>query len=77
VQRLLDLIQACVPGALTVCQVGTSQGHSARSRGPSGNRVGIPIYGFRSSIPCPLMPLSTLRRQPRDCLRKTRGQAVR
>jgi hypothetical protein len=32
---------------------------------------------FRSSIPCPLMPLSTLRRQPRDCLRKTRGQAVR
>ena len=31
----------------------------------------------RSSIPCPLIPLSTLRRQPRDCLRKTRGQVVR
>ena len=41
------------------------------------NGVGIPIYGFRSSIPCPLIPLSTLRRQPRGCLRKTRGQAVR
>ena len=38
---------------------------------PSDNRVGIPIYGFRSSIPCPLIPLSTLRRQPRDCLRKS------
>ena len=44
---------------------------------PSGKSVGIPIYGFRSSIPCPLMPLSTLRRQPRDCLRKTQGQADR
>jgi len=28
-------------------------------------------------MPCPLIPLSTLRRQPRDCLRKTRGQVVR
>ena len=44
---------------------------------PSGKSVGIPIYGFRSSIPCPLMPLSTLRRQPRDCLRKTQSQADR
>jgi len=43
---------------------------------PSGNRAGIPIHGFRSSIPCPLMPLSMLRRQPRDCRRKTRGRAV-
>src|ERR1019366_8426975 len=41
---------------------------------PQGRHPGL---GFRSSIPCPLIPLSTLRRQPRDCLRKTRGQAVR
>ena len=29
---------------------------------------------FRSSMPCPLMPLFTLRRSPHDAHRKTRGQ---
>ena len=33
-----------------------------------------PELSFRSSIPGPLMPLSTLRRPPRGGLRKTRGQ---
>jgi hypothetical protein len=35
-----------------------------------GNRGGIPIQVARSSIHCALIPLSTLRRQPRDCHRK-------
>ena len=44
---------------------------------PSVHRVGVPDVVFRSSIPCPLMPLSTLRRRPRGRLRKTQGQVVR
>jgi ligand-binding sensor domain-containing protein len=48
-----------------------------------GRREGIPgiasqlrelptaIEGSDGRLPCPLMPLSTLRRQPRGCLRKT------
>ena len=32
------------------------------------------VCGFRSSIPCPSLPLSTLRIAPRDAPRKTRGQ---
>jgi len=41
---------------------------------PEGRRPGL---GFRSSIPCPLIPLSTLRHAPRGAPRKTRGQVVR
>ena len=33
-----------------------------------------PNLSFRSSIPCPPVPLSTLRLPPRDDRRKTRGQ---
>src|SRR5208283_3927791 len=36
-----------------------------------------PSRFFAAPLPSPLIPLSTLRRQPRDCLRKTRGQVVR
>src|SRR6266849_5587109 len=32
------------------------------------------VCGFRSSIPCPSLPLSMLRTAPRDARRKTRGQ---
>jgi len=39
--------------------------------------VDILIACFRSSIPSPPVPLFTLRRAPRDTLRKTRGRAVR
>jgi hypothetical protein len=41
---------------------------------PQGRR---PELDFRSSIPCPLIPLSTLRRAPRGAPRKTGGQVVR
>jgi hypothetical protein len=39
---------------------------------PAGR--GTPNSGFRSSIPCPPVPLFTLRALPRDKSRKTRGQ---
>src|SRR3989454_9847879 len=32
------------------------------------------VCGFRSSTPCPSLPLSMLRTAPRDARRKTRGQ---
>ena len=38
------------------------------------NWVGTRIFRFRSSIPCPPVPLSTLRLPPHDDRRKTRGQ---
>jgi hypothetical protein len=38
------------------------------------NGVGVPEVDFRSSIPGPPMPLSTLHVPPRDGPRKTRGQ---
>ena len=41
---------------------------------PQGRRPGL---DFRSSIPCPLIPLSTLRVAPHDAPRKTGGQVVR
>jgi hypothetical protein len=41
---------------------------------PSLHRVGAPIAGFRSSIPCPPVPLFTLRLLSHDSLRKTQGQ---
>jgi hypothetical protein len=40
-----------------------------------GGDIGLrPGLGFRSSIPCPPVPLFTLRLLPRDSLRKIRGQ---
>ena len=41
---------------------------------PYVHKVGIPERSFRSSIPGPPMPLSTLRLPPRGDRRKTRGQ---
>jgi hypothetical protein len=48
--------------------------HALTLPSPSLHRVDAPIAGFRSSIPCPLVPLFTLRLLPHDSLRKTQGQ---
>ena len=41
---------------------------------PQSGQGRHPDLCFRSSIPCPPVPLSTLRLPPHDDLRKTRGQ---
>src|SRR5208282_6653940 len=66
----------CMPGGSDCAEsCGGSRLRLRRCRLPHSLTASAPwMRRFRSSIPCLHVPLSTLRAQPHDCPRMTRGQ---